>query len=124
MNRREALQSLAALAASRLAVGDGPVNADEVDKPSCGEFLAGSVSPDYLSVSGRGQFLEFDLGGFEADDKVIEVWGDHYEVYLSQDCKVPGAYGGSYASMDAEAARELAVAFYMAAEEQERRTVG
>lgn len=121
MKRREALQSLAALAAGRLAAGDGPVEASEVDKPASGDFHVGSIEPKHLAFNLWGQLIDADVGGRDVDEKAIDVWGNHQQINLSQDCDVSDAYAGSYATMDPDTARELAVAIYMAAEEADRR---
>lgn len=124
MNRRQALQSLAALAAGRVAAGNGLVDHEEIDRPTAGDYLAGTMTPRYLAVDGWGPFTEFNIGGFDADEQVIEVWGDEYQVNLSQNCEVPEGYGGTYATMDPDDARALAVSLFMAAEEVERREGG
>lgn len=125
MNRREALQSLAALAsAAWTAEGLDPEMAgeewDRIDG-SAG-YTVGEFAPDGMIVSGDSPMSTFIFDGDRIHERFLGVYYDSRGVNL--DIEATGEdwiRAGSLTWLSAEQAREVAVAIYMAAEEQERR---
>lgn len=128
MNRREALQSLAALASARWAAeGLDPEMAgedwDRIDG-SAG-YTVDEFTPDGMILSADSYMSTFVMDRDWIQERHLGVYYDSRGVNL--DVEGSGeewVRAGSLTWLSAEQAREVAVALFMAAEEQERRTEG
>lgn len=124
LSRREALESLAALASARWAAeGHDP---DEIENwtPIGTGHLIGELEPEALSYSTRGPGFHADLRGPELEDRSLRLRYGDGEIWISTEAEAGDRLGSHLTAVDAEDARELAVWLYQAAEELERRPSG
>jgi hypothetical protein len=122
LTRREAMNGVAALAASRWAAdGLDIADADEWEPPTGGSYETGTFEPDKILTSGNGQVADWMLDDADFTDRTLEVFYDDGEVHLAMDGSADAVRAGALATLTTEQARELGAALYQAGEELDRR---
>lgn len=121
MNRREALQSLAALASSRwVAEGYDPERIEAWRTAERGFYFTATIEAAKLVATFDTPTVS-ESSGEDFTENEIDVGYSDRAVFLSLDGRGEDICGGAQASLFPEQARKTAVAIYMAAEELERR---
>jgi len=122
LTRREAMNGVAALAASRWAADNLDIeDADEWEPPTDGIYTTGAFAPAGISTSGNGQVADWLLEDADFTDRTLKVSYGHCEVQLSMEGRADAVRAGALASLTPEQARELGAALYQAGEELDRR---
>jgi len=122
LTRREAMNGVAALAASRWAADGLDIeDADEWEPPTGGSYDTGMFEPDGISTSGHGQVADWLLEDADFTDRTLKVFYDDGEVHLTMEGSADDVRAGALATLTTEQARELGAALYQAGEELDRR---
>lgn len=122
MDRREAMQSLAALATARWeAEGFDPDAIKEWGALEGGIYTTGDITPERVLIEGEGPVAGWLLEDSHYSNRSVGVNYDSDSVSITVKAGGDDVRGETFVTLTATQAREIAVALFQAAAEWEER---